>query len=73
MFIQGVETSWGCVCTKRVCVCDKEPGGGNVMGVCLYHKSVFKVYHTEGVYCRYIQYIRISVVVQSNFHAKKIT
>ena len=24
------------------------------MGVCLYQKSVCKVYRTEGVYCRYI-------------------
>ena len=28
-------------------------------------KSVCKVYRTEGVYCRYIQYIRISVFVPS--------
>ena len=35
------------------------------MYVCLYQKSVCKVYRTEGVYCRYIQYIRISVFVQS--------
>ena len=33
--------------------------------VCLYQKSVCKGYRTEGVYCRYIQYIRISVFVQS--------
>ena len=36
-------------------------GGGNVMYVCLYQKSVFKVYRTKGVYCRFIQYVRISV------------
>ena len=40
-------------------------GGGNVMCVCLYQKSVCKVYRTEGVYYRYIQYIRISVFVES--------
>ena len=40
-------------------------GGGNFMGVCLYQKSVCKVYRTEGMYCRYIQYIRILVFVQS--------
>ena len=40
--------------------------GGNVMRVCLYQKSVCKVYRTEGVYFRYIQYyLRISVFVQS--------
>ncbi len=37
--------------------------GGNFMCVCLYQKSVCKVYRTEGVYCKYIQYIRISVFV----------
>ena len=35
------------------------------MCVCLYQKSVCKEYRTEGVYCRYIQYIRISVFVQT--------
>jgi len=40
-----------------------QSGGGNVMCVCLYQKSVCKVYRTEGVYCRYIQYIRISVFI----------
>ena len=40
-------------------------GDGNVMCVCLYQKSVCKVYRTEGVYLRDIQYIRISVFVQS--------
>ena len=40
-------------------------GGGNFMCVCLYQKSVCKVYRTEGVYCRYIQYIRISEFVHS--------
>ena len=32
-----------------------QPGGGNVMFVCLYKKSVCKKYRTKGVYCRYIQ------------------
>ena len=32
------------------------PGGRNVMCVCLYQKSVFKVYHTEVVYCSFIHY-----------------
>ena len=41
-----------------------QPGGGNVMFACLYKKSVCKKYRTKGVYCRYIQYIRISVFVQ---------
>ena len=41
------------------------PGGGNVMCVCLYQKSVCKVYRTEGVNCRYILCIRISVFAQS--------
>ena len=27
------------------------------MRVCLYQKSVCKLHQTEGVYCRYIQYI----------------
>ena len=35
------------------------------MYVCLYQKSVCKEYRTEGVYCRYKQYTRISVFVQS--------
>ena len=35
------------------------------MCVCLYQKSVCKVYRTEGVYCMFIQYIGISVFVQS--------
>ena len=35
------------------------------MYVCLYQKSVCKQYRTKGVYFRYIQYIRISVIVQS--------
>ena len=35
------------------------------MCVCLYQKSVCKVYRTEGVFCRYIQYMGISVFVQS--------
>ena len=39
-------------------------GGGNAMCVCLYQKSMCKEYRTEGVYCRHIQYIRISVFVQ---------
>ena len=39
--------------------------GGNVMCVCLYQKSVCKVNRTKGVYCRFIQYIRISVFAQS--------
>ena len=43
----------------------KVPGGGNVMCVCLYQKSVCKVYRTKGVYCRFIQYVRISLFVQS--------
>ena len=34
------------------------------MYLCLYQKSVCKVYRNEGVYCRHIQYIRISVFVQ---------
>ena len=42
-----------------------ESGGGNVMCVCRYQKFVCKEYRTEGVYFRYIQYIRISVIVQS--------
>ena len=33
--------------------------------VCVCTKRVCKVYRTEGVYCRYIQYRRISVFVQS--------
>jgi len=33
--------------------------------VCLYQKSVCKVYRTEDVYCRYIHYIQIPVFVQS--------
>ena len=40
-------------------------GAGNVMCVCLYQKNVCKEYRTEGVNCRYIQYIRILVFVQS--------
>ena len=40
-------------------------GGGNVMCVCLYQKSVCKEYRTEGVYWSYIQYIRFSVCLQS--------
>ena len=32
---------------------------------CLYQKSVCKVYRTKDVYCRFIQYVRISVFVQS--------
>ena len=35
------------------------------MCVCVCTKRVCKVYRTEGVYCRYIQYIRILVFVQS--------
>jgi len=35
------------------------------MHVCLYQKSACKEYRTEGVYCRYMQYIRISVFLQS--------
>ena len=25
IYEQGAETSWGCVCTKKVCVSDNEP------------------------------------------------
>ena len=32
------------------------PVGGNVMCLCLYKKSVCKVYRTEGVYRRYVLY-----------------
>ena len=40
-------------------------GGGNVMCVGLYPKSVCTVYRTKGVYCRYMQYIQISAFVKS--------
>ena len=43
----------------------KSTEGGDVMCVCLYQKSVWKEYRTEGVYRRYIQHIRISVFVLS--------
>ena len=35
------------------------------MCVCTKRVCVWKEYRTEGVYCRYIQYIRISVFVQT--------
>ena len=35
------------------------------MRVCLYQKSVCKVYRTEGVYCRFIQYVSISVFAKT--------
>ena len=38
---------------KFLCIYVVVTGGGNIMCVCLYQKSVCKVYRTEGVYCRY--------------------
>ena len=46
-------------------MCGWKSGSGNVMCVCLHQKSVCKDYRTEVVYCRYIQFTRISVFVQS--------
>ena len=34
-------------------MCTIVPGGGNVMCVCLYQKSVCKLYRTEGIYSTY--------------------
>ena len=39
------------------------------MYVCLYRKTVCKEYRTEGGYCRYLPYIRISIFV----HVKEST
>ena len=43
----------------------KIKSGAETSCVCLYQKIVCKVYRTEGVYTVGIQYIRISVFLQS--------